>query len=437
MNKQLESLLLGEYKEKHPKIKFKAGQTYITTSGQSLGDEEIKSIFNFVLDNTPIAEGRIVTQFERELARYMGVRCASVCNSGSSANLLAIMTLTSPKLGAKALQPGDEIITTAVGFPTTINPILQAGCVPVFVEVSLSNMNTTLHMVSNAITERTKAIFLAHTLGNVYDAQAIKDLAEDNGLWFIEDCADVLGGEWEGQKVGTFGHLSTTSFYPAHMITTIEGGAVFTSNPLLDKLVRSFRDWGRDCWCLPGKDNTCGKRFCWEGMGELPNGFDHKYTYSHIGYNLKMTDIQASIGVEQLKKLPDFIAKRRQNWSLIRTELEGEMEQYFILPQHLPKANPSWFGFVLTLRDGCKFTRNELTQYLEEKKIGTRNVFAGNITKQPAYIGKGIIPEQLFKSDICMERSFWIGVHPGINDKMILYMTNTIKEFIKDKCELP
>jgi CDP-6-deoxy-D-xylo-4-hexulose-3-dehydrase len=433
MDKQLEELLLGEYNLKHPKKKFIAGKTYIPISGQSLDDNEIKALFDFVLENTPIAEGRIVTQFEKELARYMGIRCVAMTNSGSSANLLAIMALTSSKLGSRALQAGDEIITTAVGFPTTINPILQAGCIPVFVDISLSNMNTTVHMVSNAITERTKAIFLAHTLGNVYDAQAIKDLAEDNGLWLIEDCADVLGGEWDGKKVGTFGHISTTSFYPAHMITTIEGGAVFTDNPLLDKLVRSFRDWGRDCWCLPGIANTCGKRFGWKDCGELPDGFDHKYIYSHIGYNLKSTDLQASMGIEQLKKLPDFIAKRRHNWQLIRTELEGEMEQYFILPQHLPKANPSWFGFVLTLRDGCKFTRNELTQYLEEKKIGTRNVFAGNITKQPAYIGKGIIPEQLFKSDICMNNSFWIGVHPGINEKMILYMTNTIKEFVRTK----
>lgn len=421
------------YKEIMPPKKFIPGETYIPTTAYYLDKNEMLSLLDATLNMSICNEGGIVQKFEREIARYLGVRHASMCNSGSSANLLAISALTSPLLGSRALQPGDEIITVAAGFPTTVNPIIQVGCVPVFVDINLPTYNTSPFLVSNAITEKTKAVFLAHTLGNPYDVAQIKQICEENNLWLIEDNCDAFGSEWEGKKVGTFGHISTTSMYPAHLITAGEGGVVFTDNPLLHKIIESFRSWGKECWCPPGKDNTCGKRFGYCGVGNLPDNYDHKYVFSHIGYNLKSTDLQASIAIEQLKKLPEFIEERRLNWEYLYSELEI-LDKYFILPDHSPKASPAWFGFVLTIRDGTKFTRNELVQFLETNKIGTRNIFGGNLTKQPAYIGKNwrIADEEagLPHSDFIMSNALWMAVHPSLTKKMLDYMISKIHEFV-------
>lgn len=421
------------YKEIIPPKKFIPGETYIPATGKYLDKNEMLSLLDATLNLSICNEGGIIQKFEKDIARYLGVRHASMCNSGSSANLLAISALTSPLLGSRALQPGDEIITVAAGFPTTVNPIIQVGCVPVFVDINIPSYNTSPFMVSNAITEKTKAVFIAHTLGNPYDVEQIKEICEENNLWLLEDCADCLGSEWDNKKVGTFGHISTTSMYPAHMITSGEGGVVFTDNPLLSKIIRSFRDWGRSCFCDPGKDNTCGKRFGWCNQGELPDNYDHKYIYSHVGYNLKSTDLQASIAIEQLKKLPDFIEERRENWEYLKNGL-SDTELVFILPDHNPKAKPAWFGFVLTIRATAKFSRTELVEFLEANKIGTRNIFGGNLTKQPAYIGKNwrIADEEagLPHSDFSMINSFWIGVHPSLTKKMLDYMIKKIHEFV-------
>ena len=382
-----------------------------------------------------VVDGKLSNLFEKEMARFIGTRYATFCNSGSSANLLAFSALTSPKLGNKSIKPGDEVITCAVGFPTTVAPIIQAGAIPVYVDVNISTYNTTPHMVSDAITEKTKAIFLAHTLGNPFDVQAIKDIADQNGLWLIEDSADAIGAEFGGKKVGTFGNLSTTSFYPAHMMTTGEGGMVFTDSPMLNLIVRSFRDWGRSCFCAPGKDNTCGHRFSQKEKtrGELPEGYDHKYIYSHVGYNLKSTDIQASIGLEQLKKLPRFIEERRNNWNLLCNKfIKAELDRYFIIPSHYKKSNPVPFGFILTIKDNATFTKKEITEFLESKKIGTRNLFAGNITKQPAFAGIGRIADVIPKAEIVMERTFWVGCHPGIDEEQVDYVVDTFCSFVRD-----
>ena len=409
--------------------KFIRGETYIAPAKAVYDQREVISLVSAALGMKWV-DGSITKQFERELARYLGTRMCVTTNSGSSANLLAISSLTSPKLGSRALKAGDEVITTAVGFPTTINPIIQNGLVPVFVDINIPSYNTSPFIVSDAITSKTRAIFLAHTLGNPYDVGGMRDLADTNNLFLIEDCADVLGGEWEGRKVGTFGDIATVSFYPAHHLAVGEGGACFTNNPMLDKIIRSFRDWGRDCWCAPAHDDTCGKRFCWQ-MGELPEGFDHKYVYTHIGYNLKSTDFQSSIGIEQLKKLPSFVEARRKNWRYLREGLE-DLENYFCLPEHYLQANPSWFGFVLTVRPDAKFTRNDFARHLEKHMIGTRNIFGGNMTRQPAYIGKtwrksGDLP----KSDIVMNNSLWIACHPALTTEMMDYMIEVIHEFVK------
>jgi CDP-6-deoxy-D-xylo-4-hexulose-3-dehydrase len=342
--------------------------------------------------------------------------------------------LTSAILQSKALHPGDEVITVAAGFPTTVNPIIQNGLVPVFVDINLSTYNTSAHMVENAITEKTRAIFIAHTLGNPYDVQEIKDIARVHNLWLIEDACDALGAEYDGAKVGTFGNLSTTSFYPAHLISTGEGGMVFTDSPMLAKIVRSFRDWGRDCWCAPGADNTCGKRFSQTGQGCLPDGFDHKYIYSHIGYNLKSTDLQAAIGIQQLKKLPEFIQDRQENWKYLHNKFqEAGLDKYFILPSQLRKSKPAWFGFTLTIKGTAKFSRKEIAEYLEGKLVGTRNLFGGNLTKQTAYLDKNWriadTVSGLSHSDIAMERTFWVGVHPSMAQKMLNYVVETFVEF--------
>lgn len=413
---------------KKPK-KFVVGSSYIPVAFAVYDNKEIEALVASAIEFR-IVDGEISHQFEVEMARFLGTRYATFCNSGSSANLLAFMALTSPKLGSRALQPGDEVITAAVGFPTTVAPILQAGCVPVFVDVSLGTYNPTPFMISDAITERTKAIFLSHMLGNPFDIQEIRDIADQNELWLIEDCADAMGSKYAGVSVGTLGDISTTSFYPAHMMTTGEGGMVFTHNGMLNQIVRSLRDWGRECWCLPNKDNTCGKRFTQKDKGELPDCFDHKYIYSHIGYNLKSTDLQASIGLEQLKKLPQFIEKRKENWKELnyRLLIEG-MDKYFILPTYHTKADPCPFGFVLTVKPDAGFTRKEIVEFLEQHKIGTRNLFGGNLTRQPAFLGKGVIADALPKSDIVMENSFWIGCHPGITEAELSYMVEVFVRF--------
>lgn len=415
--------------------KFIPGVSPITISSGhlQLGAEEMEALVHSCLEFR-IVDGEVSRLFEKEMSKFLGIRHSVFCNSGSSANLLAVMSLTSPKLGSRALRVGDEIITSAVGFPTTVAPILQAGCVPVFVDVSTVTYNPTPFQIEAAITEKTKAIFLAHTLGNPFDVEAIRDIADRNGLWLIEDCCDALGGEFGGNKLGTFGSISTTSFYPAHLMVTGEGGMVFTDSPILNQIIRSFRDWGRDCWCAVNKDNTCGKRFDQKGKGDLPDGFDHKYIYSHVGFNLKSTDLQASLGLEQLKKLPKFIEARSHNWQVICDGLaKGGADRYFILPNFYPRSSPAWFGFLLTIKPGSPFTRNEIIKHLESKNIATRNLFGGNITKQPAFKEKGRAFDVLPKADLVMSNTFWIGVHPALTDEMCNYMVSTILEFIDSR----
>ena len=428
-------LVKSRYKELFPPQKFVAGETYINPAGAYFDKDEVLSLLDTTLSFAITNQLGLVQKFEKEIARYLGVRCASMCNSGSSANLLAISALTSPLLGSRALQPGDEIITVAAGFPTTVNPILQVGCVPVFVDINIPSYNTSPFMVSNAITEKTKAVFIAHTLGNPYDVEQIKQLCVENNLWLIEDLCDAIGSEWNGKKCGTFGDLSTLSLYPAHHLSVGEGGMVFTDSPLLQKIVESFRSWGKNCWCNPGQDGACGKRFGWCGLGDLPDNYDHKYTYSHVGYNLKSTDLQASIGLAQLKKLPDFIEDRRENWEYLREGL-SDLDKIFILPEYSAKAKPSWFGFLMTIRDTAPFTRNELVQWLDDNKIGTRNLFGGNLTKQPAYIGKNWriadTESNLPHSNQSMVYTFWIGVHPLLTKKMLDYMIDKIHQFVRE-----
>jgi dTDP-4-amino-4,6-dideoxygalactose transaminase len=412
---------------------FIAGVTPIGIADAQLGKEEVEALVRASLD-LRIVDGKITHSFEFELAKFLGVRYATCCNSGSSANLLAFMALTSPKLGSRAIVPGDEVIVCAVGFPTTVAPVIQAGAIPVFVDISLVTYNPTPKMIAEAITDKTKAIFLAHTLGNPFDLDAIREIAWQNELWLIEDNADAFGSEYDGKKTGTIGDISTTSFYPAHMMTTGEGGAVFTDNAMLNQIVRSLRDWGRECWCLPNKDNTCGKRFTQKDQGELPDCFDHKYIYSHIGYNLKTTDLQASMGLEQLKKLPSFIERRRHNWQFLRDTLVGcNLDDYFLMPKATPKSNPAWFGFLLTIKKGMPFTRKELLDFLSDKKIATRNLFGGNLTKQPAFLGKGRIADELTgtlpKADSVMENTFFLGCHPGVTEPMIDWMADCLVEF--------
>ncbi len=402
---------------------FTPGKTPIPVSGRVFDHTEIQSLVDSALDFW-LTTGRFAAEFEKALASYVGLRTAALVNSGSSANLLAITALTSPKLGVRRLRPGDEVITVAAGFPTTVNPIIQNGLVPVFVDIELPAYNIDADLLADAMSSRTRAIMLAHTLGNPFNVTAVTNFARRHDLWLIEDCCDALGSTYEGQKVGTFGDLCTFSFYPAHHITTGEGGCVLTESPVLKTIVESFRDWGRDCWCDPGKQDTCGKRFSWQ-LGDLPCGYDHKYTYSHIGYNLKMTDMQAAIGVAQLRKLPGFIEKRKANFRALRKRLGG-LEEFFILPEATPGSDPSWFGFPLAVRPGGPLTRNAVVDYLEDRKIGTRMLFGGNLIRQPAY--KDVryrIPGKLDNTDFVMDHVFWIGVYPGITTEMLDYVEET------------
>lgn len=410
---------------------FIAGETYVRSSGVDWGIDDILSLTEAVLEGW-YADGKLSYEFERYLATFVKQRHVTLCNSGSSANLLAMSALMSKQLKGRELKRGDEVITVAAGFPTTINPIVQNGLIPVFVDINLPTYNALPHAISEAITDKTKAIFIAHTLGNPYKAQEVRDIADQNRLWVISDCCDALGSEHHKQPLPHYADISTFSFYPAHHVSMGEGGAVSTDNPLINKIVRSFRGWGKDCWCPPGKDDTCGKRYDWQ-LGELPYGFDHKYIFSEIGYNLKSTDLQASLGISQIKKLPGFIDERRRTWEFYREHLD-ELKEFFVMPEPTSYSDPSWFGFMLTVKDNAPFTRNEIVQYLENKKIGTRMLFAGNITKHPAYIDvKHRVSNVLSKTDNVMESGFWMGVSPVVTPPMRKYVVESIMKFIKSK----
>jgi len=407
-----------------PEVGFVPGQSQVPCAGRVFDADELVHLTEAALDFW-LTAGRFADLFEREIARIFGLRYASLVNSGSSANLLALSCLTSPKLGARRLRPGDEVITVATGFPTTVNPIVQNRLIPVFVDVTVPTYNVDASQLEDACSERTRAVILAHTLGNPFDLEAVMDFVQRHDLWLIEDCCDAVGATYQGRMVGTFGHLATVSFYPAHHITMGEGGCVLTDDPLLRTLVESFRDWGHDCWCDPGRDNTCRKRFEWQ-LGELPHGYDHKYVFSHIGYNLKLTDMQAAVGVAQLKKLPKFIETRRSNFRLLYEGL-SDLQDLFILPKATPGSEPSWFGFPLCLRPETPFTRNRITRYLEEHKIATRLLFGGNLTRQPAYRDVPYrIGGSLRNADFVMNRAFWIGLYPGLSSHMLQYVVKCL-----------
>jgi CDP-4-dehydro-6-deoxyglucose reductase, E1 len=419
--------LVGEYHAAaFPGDGFRPGETAVPVSGKVFDADEMQHLVDASLDFW-LTTGRFAAQFEREFARWVGVRHAILVNSGSSANLLALTTLTDGELGARALRPGDEVITAAAGFPTTVNPIIQNGLVPVFVDSLIPTYNADPDAIEAAVGPRTRAIMLAHTLGNPFDVDRVKAIAEKHGLWLVEDTCDAVGSTWRGRKVGTFGHVSTVSFYPAHHMTMGEGGAVLTGSPPLKKIIESFRDWGRDCWCEPGDDDTCGKRFDWQ-LGTLPHGYDHKYSYSRIGYNLKLTDMQAAVGVAQLKKLDDFVARRRENFAYLRAALEP-LEDVLILPEATPGSDPSWFGFPITVREGVGISRNGVIAWLESRGIKTRLLFGGNLTRQPAYVS---IPSRvvgdLKNADIIMNNTFWVGIFPGLDGPMLDYVALQIRE---------
>lgn len=413
-------------REQFPDKPFVAGESAVPVSGKVLDADDMRNLVDASLDFW-LTTGRFAHDFERQFARYFGVRSAALVNSGSSANLVAVSCLTSPKLGDRQLKPGDEVITVAAGFPTTVNPILQNGLVPVFLDVTIPTYQVDVSQLDAALSNKTKAIVIAHTLGNPFDVNTVSEFAKKHKLWLIEDCCDALGATFEGRKVGTFGDLATFSFYPAHHITMGEGGCVITDAPLLKTLVESFRDWGRDCWCDPGKDNTCGKRFDWQ-LGELPCGYDHKYTYSHIGYNLKLTDLQAAVGVSQLKKLPRFIETRRHNFNYLREGLQ-DLQEWLVLPEATPGSEPSWFGFPIAVRPKAPLIRNELIQLLESRRIATRLLFAGNLVRQPAYLGREFrVVGDLAQTDFVMNQVFWIGVYPGLDQHALDYVINTMRE---------
>jgi CDP-6-deoxy-D-xylo-4-hexulose-3-dehydrase len=410
--------LVAEFcQEQFAQREFVPGESPVPVSGKVFDASEMVSLVDSSLDFW-LTTGRFAQEFEKRFARLYGLRSASLLNSGSSANLVALSCLTSPKLGERRLKPGDEVITVAAGFPTTVNPIIQNGLVPVFVDVQVPTYNLDPQYLEEALSPKTRAVMVAHTLGNPFDLDAVADFVKRHNLWLIEDCCDALGATYHGRKVGTFGDLATVSFYPAHHITMGEGGCVLTDSPILKTLVDSFRDWGRDCWCDPGKENTCGKRFDWQ-LGELPAGYDHKYTYSHIGYNLKLTDMQAAVGLAQLDKLSGFIEARRRNFAALRQGLAG-VEEFFILPEATPNSEPSWFGFPIAVRPGAPFDRNRAIAFLEDRKIATRLLFGGNLVRQPAYKDAAYrVAAPLTNTDFVMTNAFWIGVFPGISPAMI------------------
>jgi CDP-6-deoxy-D-xylo-4-hexulose-3-dehydrase len=430
IREQILALVAEYHSAAFPGQTFEPGVSPVPVSGRVFDEKDLQHLVDASLDFW-LTTGRFARQFERAFARFMGIREAVLVNSGSSANLVALTALTSPKLGDRRLRPGDEVITVAAGFPTTVNPIIQNNLVPVFVDVQIPTYNIDASQLEAALSNRTRAIMIAHALGNPFDLEAVSAFAKKHDLWLVEDCCDAVGATYNGQSVGTFGDLATVSFYPAHHITMGEGGCVLTEKPLLRTLVESFRDWGRDCWCDPGKDNTCGKRFEWQ-LGDLPCGYDHKYTYSHIGYNLKLTDMQAAVGVSQLQKLPGFIEQRRRNFQLLRDGLAG-VEDCFILPEATRNSQPSWFGFPIAVRPGAPFHRNQVIAHLEQRKIATRLLFGGNLVRQPAYKDvRHRIAARLTNTDFIMENVFWIGVYPGISSAMIDYMVESFQSMPKD-----
>ncbi|MES2962983.1 MAG: lipopolysaccharide biosynthesis protein RfbH [Bdellovibrionota bacterium] len=402
------------------------GQDYIPVSGKVIDEDDLVTLVHASLDMW-LTAGRFAEEFEVDFAKFMGKRFCLAVNSGSSANLVAFSALTSPMVGARRLKPGDEVITVAAGFPTTVNPIIQNDCVPVFVDVELGTYQLDVSQLQAALSPKTRAVMVAHTLGNTFDVAAVRKFCDDNDLWLVEDCCDAAGAKFGDELVGSFGDFATVSFYPAHHITMGEGGAVLTNNPRLKKIAESFRDWGRDCWCPPGRDNTCGKRFDWR-LGDLPEGYDHKYIYSHIGYNLKISDMQGALGLSQLRKLPEFIRRRNENFAYL-SELLADCERDLILPRATPGSTPSWFGFPITVKSNAKVTRKEMVQYLESKKIGTRLLFAGNLVRQPLYkeIEKRIIGD-LKNTDVIMNDTFWVGVYPRLEKQHLEYVAKTIKD---------
>jgi CDP-6-deoxy-D-xylo-4-hexulose-3-dehydrase len=406
---------------------FEKGKSVIPPSGKIIGGNELMMMTEAVLDGW-LTTGRFNDQFETKLAHYLGVKHVLTTNSGSSANLLAFTALTSQKLGERRIQPGDEIITVAAGFPTTVNPILQNNCIPVFVDVEIPTYNINADFLEKAYSNKTTAVMIAHTLGNPYNLKIIKEFTEKYNLWLIEDCCDALGSEYNNQKVGTFGDIGTLSFYPAHHITMGEGGAVFTSDDELRKIVESFRDWGRDCYCQPGRDNTCKKRFSWQ-LGDLPKGYDHKYTYSHLGYNLKITDMQAACGLAQLERIDEFIQTRKKNFAYLTKKLQ-KLQTYLILPQATKNSNPAWFGYPITIREDANISRTDLLKYLEQYNIGTRLLFAGNLTKQPYFKDKTYrLAYNLDNTDIIMNNTFWLGIYPRLSSEMLDYTASKLEIF--------
>ena len=427
--KEILSLVEGFGHESLAAGEFVPGETAVPVSGKVLDSADLVALVDASLDGW-LTAGRFTTKFERELARYVGTRAALMVNSGSSANLVALSALTSPKLGKKAIQEGDEVLTVAMGFPTTVNPIIQNRLKPVMVDVELGSYDAMADRLREAVGPNTRAIMMAHTLGNPFDLDTVQELCKEHGLWLIEDSCDALGATYRGQRTGSFGDTASVSFYPAHHITTGEGGAVFVKSPLVKRQVESFRDWGRDCYCETGCDNTCKKRFEWQ-LGELPAGYDHKYIYSHIGYNLKATDMQAALGLSQLAKLDGFIARRQENFDHLYAALKDV--QGLILPRATPNSVPSWFGFPITLDPELDVDREALLRFLDARKIGTRLMFAGNILRQPAYRNVDVrVVGDLTNTDIVMRRTFWVGVYPGLTAEMLDYIAHSIKEFIAD-----
>ncbi|OUR98788.1 lipopolysaccharide biosynthesis protein RfbH [Halobacteriovorax marinus] len=414
------------FKQELDKIKIIPGESYIPASGKVMDEDDMEYLIDASLDMW-LTAGRYHKQFEREFADFMDQKFCLLVNSGSSANLVAFAALTSPKLGDRQVKAGDEVITVAAGFPTTVNPIIQHGCIPVFVDVELGTYELDVSQLELALTEKTKVVMMAHTLGNMFDVQAVKEFCDKNNLWLIEDTCDALGAKFNGKMAGTFGDIATVSFYPAHHMTMGEGGAVLTSNSKLKKIIESFRDWGRDCWCPPGVDDSCKKRFNWQ-LGELPKGYDHKYTYTHVGYNLKVTDMQAAVGLSQLKKVKKFINKRNSNFDYLKSKLVG-LEDKLILPEATKGCEASWFGFLISVKEDSKVSKQELCEYLESKKIGTRQLFAGNLVKQPLYEGveKRVIGD-LPNTNFIMNSSFWVGCWPGLGEEHLDYIAEMIRE---------
>lgn len=429
LRRMAHDIVLKHYNTVHEKDEnFIPGKTYIRYAGRVYDAEEMKTLVDSCLDFW-LTAGRFVKRFEEKFSRFLGVKHCILTNSGSSANLLAISALTSPKLGERRLKPGDEVITVASAFPTTVNPIVQNNLIPVFVDVDVGTYNIQADKIEKALSGKTKAIFLAHTLGNPFDLDKVMSIAQKYNLWVIEDNCDALGSKYNSQYTGTFGHIATFSFYPAHHITMGEGGALVTNDTQLKRIIVSFRDWGRDCWCEPGCDNTCGKRFGWQ-LGELPFGYDHKFIYSHIGYNLKVTDMQAAVGVAQLKKLPSFIKARKKNFKLLYEGLK-KYKEYFILPKIKQGVDPSWFGFIITLSEEAGFTRDEIISFLEKNKIATRMLFAGNIIRHPSFQNiKYRVHSGLKNTDLIMNNTFWIGVYPGMTGEMIEFILESFNSFI-------